>query len=153
MPACVFFGTTKDEDISLDMFDTLVAFFRSLIVEDNVKVFYTTAKSDFDFMCEVAVDILRDRYKDVELVKIAGKNERKHREFPPYDRIIYFENNNYMKRCIYAAHLSDHILFDKVATNGLLDRFFLIIGLSKRMNKEECAFNSLKGLMGIQEDL
>lgn len=154
MYICVFFGDPKEDydemDIieEYDMYENIYDFFEFLILKRGVKLFYSTANSDFDYLCEMAVSSLKEKYEDIELVKIAEKGDHKHREDFSYDRIINFENKNYKKRCIYAAHLSDYIFFDKFRSDdGLIDNFVMSIVLSKCFNEEKTRIYSLKKIM------
>lgn len=141
MPACAFFGKFKDDESVdfidfYDMYEKVYYFFEFLIIKTDVKIFYTTADSDFDSMCEAAIGSLKEKYKDIELVKIAEKGDNTQRRDPAFDRIINLSRGGYIKRCVYAALRSEYILIDNVITNGLRGEIFMYFVLSKCLSEK-----------------
>ena len=157
MPSCAFFGNLKDKDISILTLDAILEIFEYFVEKKGVKVFYSTARTDFDSSCEFVVGLLKERYPDIELIKIAGKHDRKQRENPPYDHIMNFHNFNFRKRYMYTSKLAEYILIDSIVPSGPRDTLFsdilyvnrnriddvLIINLSRVMKKREEAFKKM----------
>ena len=152
MPACVFFGNTNEKDITFEMYEALRDLFEFLIVKKEVKLFYTTAKTDFDSMCESVIGSLRNKYEDIELVKIAGKDDKKQRSDLSYDRIINFENNNYIKRCIHTSRLAEFMLFDTIVSSGPKDNLFVDIMMANYHRLDDINVIDLKRFMKIEDN-
>lgn len=152
MPSCAFFGYTKDKDITILTLDAIADTFEYLIVKKDVKIFYSTAKTDFDSACEFAVGLLKEKYPDIELIKIAGKNDREQREKPAYDHIMNFENRNFRKRYMYTSRLADYILFDTISPRGSRDTLFSDIVYINRNRIDDVHFLSLKIIMKRRDE-
>ena len=152
MPACAFFGNTKDKDITVDTLDAIADLFEYLIVKKGVRVFYSTAKTDFDSACEGVIGILKKEHPDIELIKIAGKNDKKQRDDPAYDHIINFENNNYRKRYRYTSRLVEYILIDTVVASGPRDTLFSDILFTNRHRMDDVNIITLKWVMRKREE-
>ena len=137
MPACVFFGNVKNDYESIDIIDlsdiyeNICDFFEFLIAKKGVKLFYTVANSDFDYLCGMAIESLKEKYADIVLIKFAAKNDRAFANDIAFDRIINSSRAGYIKRCECAAFCSDYILIDNGMLKGLRGDIFNYFVLGK----------------------
>lgn len=114
---CSFFGDTKEKDITVDMLYVLYGYLEWLADERNVKIFYTTSVTDFDFICEAMVLYLQHKYPDILLVKYASQKYKRKPSDDRYNYVINYESSDYRKRCSYVGEISDYAIFDNL--NGL----------------------------------
>lgn len=144
MPACAFFGTVRQQTITIEMYETMYKVFKQLINKKGVRLFYSTALSDFDFACEEVIVTLKKFYPDVELVKVARKDDRQPICETHYDGIIRFENNNNKKRCIHTSLLAEYILIDSHAP---VDDLFIDLAIANYNRINDIFFGDLQGIM------
>lgn len=151
MLTCAFFGNMKDKDITILTLDAIIDTFEFLIKKKGVKLFYSTARTDFDAACEFSVGILKESYPEIELIKIAAKNDREQRENPAYDYIMNFDNRNYRRRYMYTSKLADYIFVDAITPSGSRDTLFSDIWYVNRNRIDNIHFLSLKIIMKRRE--
>lgn len=130
---------------------TYAIFFEFLIVKKGIKLFYTVANSDFDYLCGVAIESLKEKYVDIVLIKFAAKNDRTFANDIAFDRIINSSRVGYIKRCECAAFCSDYILIDNGMLKGRRGDIFNYMVLSKCLSIKHIRLFCLKKLGNIEE--
>lgn len=147
MSTCAFFGNSQDKDISLLTLKVIYQVFEHLIEEEGVKLFYTTARTDFDDLCETAVGTLKRKYPDISLIKIAKTKDETQSKDPAYDDVLYFRNKNFRQRYMLASKLAKFILVDTDVPRGDRDTLFDDILYVNRERKDEIKILILERLV------
>ncbi len=128
--ACSVFGHRKIE-ITENLKDSLRVYFRNLILNDNVKIFYFGGFGEFDELCWQIVTELKEEYFDLyrifcladERLLRASKRPRWLKECD-YEEITYFQpkydywySRIYYRNCE-IINRSDYVLFYITKTEG-----------------------------------
>ena len=147
MSACAFFGKTRNKDISVITLHVIYQTFGYLIENKGVDLFYTTARTDFDSVCETAVRTLKQKYPDIALIKIARTEDETQSEDSDYDDILYFKNKNYRQRYMLASKLAKYIVVDTDKPRSDRDTLFDDILYVNRSRKDEVEILILERLV------
>ena len=124
MSSCAFFGNSKDKDMSLITLKVVYQVLEHLVEENGVKLFYTTSRTDFDSVCETAVEVLKRKYHDIQLIKIAKTKDEAQSEDPAYDDVLYFRGKNFRQRYMLTSKLAKYIVVDTDIPRGDRDTLF-----------------------------
>lgn len=122
---CSFFGEIKEKELTREIYAWLRLVLEDMIRVKNVKIFYTTSKTDFDFICESIVLYLQHKYPDVLLIKYVSKKYKHKAIDNRYSDIVHCDFSDYYLRCFYVGGISEYVIFDKVSDIGITSEALL----------------------------
>lgn len=116
---CSFFGEIKEKELTREIYAWLRLVLEDMIRVKNVKIFYTTSNTEFDFICESIILYLQHKYPDVLLIKYVSKKYKHKAMDSRYSDIIHCEFSDYYRRCSYVGEISEYVLFDEIREIGI----------------------------------
>lgn len=115
MASCCFLGEMTNEELTEEVAVRLYDIFEKFIIENEVSVFYTTGKTNFESICESMLMAMQDRFKRISIVRLAEADENPPGEdISPYE--LWLNNESDLTCCQEAIRLSKYIILARKST-------------------------------------
>lgn len=115
MASCCFLGEMTNEELTEEVAARLYDIFEKFIIENEVSVFYSTGKTNFESICESMLMAMQDRFKDIYIVRLAEADENPPSEdISPYE--LWLQNDSELTCCQEAIKFSKYIILARKST-------------------------------------
>ncbi len=120
MNSCTFVGDLNEDHLTNEDILGLGKLLSYLIYDASVRIFYTAATTQFDFICEKILDLFKkDLNDDIYIIRIAMPGDTSSHSNIVYDGVYDYDGDSFFNMCVEIVLNCDCTIYDNLKEPGL----------------------------------